>query len=284
MHGPKRAYLLTCLLMLSASPLLAEVTVPAPKPGFPVVDQANVIDQSTEAAISRLIVELEKKTTAEIAVLTVPSTDDEGIFNFTQRHFDLWKPGQAGKDNGVLITLAQAERKVRIHPGYGLEAVLPDSWCARTSETAAQQFFAQGQFSQGLAYMTSAVAQQIAADQGVTLQAGENMPAGGARRTNRQQRSPLSPCCMFAFIALIFGSSLFGRSARRGRYYNRWGGSGFGRGLLGGMLLHSMLGGTRRSGWGGGGGFGGGGFGGGGFGGGGFGGGMSGGGGGGASW
>ena len=62
----------------------------------------------------------------QIVVLTVPSLQGEDIDQFTIRVADQWKIGQKGKDNGVILVLAQAERKVRIEVGMGLQGVLPD--------------------------------------------------------------------------------------------------------------------------------------------------------------
>lgn len=36
------------------------------------------------------------------------------------------KIGQIGKDNGILLVVAPAERKIRLEIGYGLEGVIPD--------------------------------------------------------------------------------------------------------------------------------------------------------------
>ncbi|MCH8173431.1 MAG: TonB-dependent receptor plug domain-containing protein, partial [Proteobacteria bacterium] len=57
----------------------------------------------------------------------------QDFFGFVQRHAELWKLGTKGKDNGILIAFrsksATEKGDVRIHPGYGLEALMPDSWC-----------------------------------------------------------------------------------------------------------------------------------------------------------
>ena len=111
----------------NASSASAEVTVR--DPGTFVVDVAHVMDDMAERKLEGYLRELEQKTGTQVKVLTVPTTDGEDFFGFVQRHAELWKLGRKGLDNGVLVGMALQEREVRIHVGYGLEAVLPDSWC-----------------------------------------------------------------------------------------------------------------------------------------------------------
>lgn len=273
-------------LILGATAAHAEVTISA-SPAV-VVDQANVIDAATEQRISDLLIELRAKTTAEVKIITVQTTEDEDVFAFAQRHYDLWKLGAAGKDNGALIVLAIAQRQVRIHVGYGLEGDLPDIWCAAESEKVAKSYFSAGQYGSGLQALTNSVANKTAQAANIQLTRLTQSPAPPPKE-RRQRRSPQSQfvCCTLLIIAMLLGG--FGGGRRRGRHYRRWGGGGLLEGLFWGSVLSRTFGNSGRS-WGGGsgGGFGGfGGFGGGGFGGGGGfmgGGGFSGGGGGGASW
>ncbi|MFQ5780510.1 MAG: TPM domain-containing protein, partial [Nitrospiria bacterium] len=163
MHGKPLCCLvtgLTLFILLLPARLFGEVTVP--DPGRFVIDKAGLIDAGTEQQIEGWLRELEQKTTAQVKVLTVQTTDGEDFFGFVQRHAELWKLGQVKKDNGALIVLALKERQVRIHTGYGLEGVLPDSWAGSASRSAAGQFFKQGQFSEGLYRLTIAVANKVA--------------------------------------------------------------------------------------------------------------------------
>ena len=64
------------------------------RPSSYVSDMAGIIGSNEEKAINDLISELERKTTAEVAVLTLASTKPEDIHNFSMRVFDKWKPGK----------------------------------------------------------------------------------------------------------------------------------------------------------------------------------------------
>jgi uncharacterized protein len=97
-----------------------------PKPSGRVTDLANVIDAATEADLDRRIDQLEQKTSAEIAVVTVTSLGGTTVEDYAVRLFKEWGIGQAKQDNGVLVLVAPNEREMRIEVGYGLEGVLPD--------------------------------------------------------------------------------------------------------------------------------------------------------------
>ena len=164
--GVKSGMAVAVLLFL---PALSWGEVFVPDPGTYVVDVAGIIDPGIERQLEGWLRELEQKTTAQVKVLTVQSTQGEPFFSFVQRHADAWKLGRKGKDNGALIALALKERKVRIHTGYGLEGALPDSWAGSASRAVASQFFKQGQYSQGLFQLAVVTANQVADSQRVKL-------------------------------------------------------------------------------------------------------------------
>ncbi|HBW37336.1 MAG TPA: methanol dehydrogenase, partial [Desulfosporosinus sp.] len=66
--------LLVLFLLTIASPLRADNhPIPRPSSEFFVLDQANVLDQTTEQMIVRTSAALEQKTKAQIVVVTVKS-------------------------------------------------------------------------------------------------------------------------------------------------------------------------------------------------------------------
>ncbi len=161
--------LLAALLVLGAvaSFLSAEITIR--DPGTFVVDTAGIIDGTAERRLEGWLRELEQTTTAQVKVLTVETTGGEDFFSFVHRHANGWKLGQKDKDNGVLIVLALKERRVRIHTGYGMEVVLPDSWAESISRAVAGQYFKKGEYSEGLYRLTIAVANKVADSENVKL-------------------------------------------------------------------------------------------------------------------
>jgi len=258
------------LALCGTNPVAAEVTVP--DAGSYVVDRAGIVDDAVEQQLEGWLRELEQKTTAQVKVLTVSTIGGEDFFGFAQRHAEMWKLGRKGKDNGALIVVAMQERQVRIQVGYGLEPVLPDSWCGSLSRNVIAAAFKQARYSEGVHQGTVAVANKVADEANIRL---TGIPEFRYRRSPGAGTVVGGAGFSTLFVVMVILIAL----SRRRRNYSRWGG-GLAEGLFWGSIISNMLRGGRGSHWGGG--FGGGS--GGGFGGSFGGGGRFGGGGGGASW
>ncbi len=113
-------------LFVTALSATSAVAQTLPKPAGRVTDLANVIDAGTEADIAARLDQLERQTSSEVAVVTVPSLDGVPVDDYAVRLFKEWGIGQARQDNGVLVLVAPNEREMRIEVGYGLEGILPD--------------------------------------------------------------------------------------------------------------------------------------------------------------
>jgi uncharacterized protein len=245
--------------------------LPKTKPEGYVNDFAGVLSQPARDQLTALCTEVDQKTKAQIAIVTVKSLDGRPIADFAVDLATEWKVGPKQSDRGLLILLAPQERNCWTTVGYGLEPILPDGKTT-SFEREALPYLRDGNYDAALLLITRRNADVIAQDSGVTLSGTTSLPA--ARTAPREQRGN-GPSPIFIIILIIFLVSLVANLIRRG------GGRG-GRGPGSGWWVGPMIGGMM----GGGGGFGGGGFGGGSGGGGfgGFGGGSFGGGGGGVSW
>ena len=193
MRGSTSRFLpgLALVLSLAAPALLAPAAgaaVTVKDPGTYVVDTAGLIDAGTERRVEGWLRELEQKTTAQVKILTVPTTEGEDIVGFAQRHAEAWKLGRKGKDNGALIILTLKERRVRIHTGYGLEGVLPDSWAGTASRRVAADFFSKGKYAEGLLALTVATANRVADTARVKLTGAPDYRIRGGRRARDRHR------------------------------------------------------------------------------------------------
>jgi len=92
-----------------------------------VVDEANILDQATRAALTQKLADLETKTTDQLVVVTLKSLQGTSIEDFGVQLARRWRIGQKDKNNGVLLIVVPSERKVRIEVGYGLEGTLTDA-------------------------------------------------------------------------------------------------------------------------------------------------------------
>lgn len=96
-----------------------------------VIDEASLLTPEQRAELERKLEEIERSTSIQIVIATIPSLDGEPIEDYSVRMAQQWRIGQKGLDNGVVIVVAKAERKVRIEVGYGLESVIPDGLAGR---------------------------------------------------------------------------------------------------------------------------------------------------------
>ena len=255
-------YLLILLSALTPFSLYSQIEFPNPT-GF-VNDFANVLSPTVKNAMESLSRELKQKTVAEVVVVTVKSLNGMDYTDYAVRLFEKWRIGEKGKDNGILILNAVDARKIRIEVGYGLEGILPDGLVGEIRDKYLIPSLRQNDHDSGLSLGLAAIASIIAADAKVKLTGNYSALTQNRNQRGRKRGGGIG---IFKIMMLFFIiSSLLGRG-RKGRGRGRGG-------LLGGLLLMSMLGGGHRGFHSGGfgGGFGGGGFGG-------FGGGMGGGGG-----
>ena len=160
--GKSKLLLLTlfCVFVLSQTSIFGADRYPN-YTGY-VNDFASVLNSNEKSIITNLITELEKKTSAEIAIVTVPNIEGSEINIYKNGLFEKWKIGKKGKDNGVLIVLAMKERKVGIEVGYGLEGVLPDGLSGEIIRKQMVPNFKAGQFGKGFVNAVSAIATCIA--------------------------------------------------------------------------------------------------------------------------
>ncbi len=238
-----------------------------------VTDLAGIISAEKKASLEGLCTELEQKTGAQMAIVTVRSLEGESVETYAVDLFKQLGVGSKKDNRGVLLLLAPNERKYRIEVGYGLEPVINDAR-AGDAGRAMVPFLRQGDYSRAIETGAWQLAKYVADDSGVTLSGQPPAP----RTRNVDDGVRLNT--FWFILGLIIFFSAIGRlsSGRRGGS----GGSGCLWFLLG--MLASSSGRGSRGDWGGGG-FGGGSggwSGGGGFGG--FGGGSSGGGGASGSW
>jgi len=124
---------LFAFLLLAVVPAFALVL---PTLSGRVVDEANILDLATRAALTQKLADLEAKTTDQLVVVTLRSLQGTSIEDFGVQLARGWRIGQQGKNNGVLLIVVPSEHKVRIEVGYGLEGTLTDAVSKLVIESA----------------------------------------------------------------------------------------------------------------------------------------------------
>lgn len=228
---------LTSLLLLFSLALSSYAEPTFPKLSGRVVDQAGILSAGAERQIGALAEGHENATGNQVVVVTLPDLQGYAIEEYAVQLGRHWKIGQSKENNGVLLIVAQAERKVRIEVGYGLEGELTDAISSNIIHSIITPAFKQAKFEQGL----------FSGTQGIIDALGGQYKVREVRNKKSKKASPFWNFLMLVIFLWIWPS--------RGR-----------GGLLSGLLLGSVLSGGLRggssggsSGFGGGGGFSGGG-------------------------
>jgi uncharacterized protein len=275
--------LIACARAAWAQDARAYMTAPLPQPtGYYkyVSDTANAIDPATKERLAAILNNLKDRADIEFAVVTVPTTGDRPIFEYSLALARGWGIGsKEDEKNGLLLLVAVNDRKYQAQVSRHLEGDLPDSLIGEIERQRLTGPFRQGNYSQGLLDFVQTVVATLAEKRGFQLEGIDQRYAyhppvqqqRGPRTRGTQSSFGLCGCCVIGVIILIV-LSMFGRGGRRGGGGRGGGGGGWLSALLLANVLSNVAGGGRRSssGWGGFGGGGGGGssgWGGGGFGG-----------------
>lgn len=221
----RRLLLGISILLLLALPATA---LEIPKPAGYVNDHAGMISQTVKLKLEQFLRDFEKSDSTQITVLTIPTLDGEALEDYSLRVLDSWKVGQKGLDNGALLLIAKAERKIRIEVGYGLEGRLTDLLAGRIIDNEMSPNFKQGDVDAGVVGGVVAIAEAVRGEY-----------TGTGKTAGKKKKS--SP---FGFLFLLFFlGPLFGRFGGRRSGYRRsgmffggpfMGGGGFGGGSGGG--------------------------------------------------
>lgn len=232
--------ILAALIIISAPSLTAR---DFPSPGGYVNDFANVIPSEVETKIARIADEIEKATTVEVTVVTVPNLGSYGsIEEYAVDLFAEWGIGKRGEDNGMLLLLALQERRARIEVGYGLEGAFPDGLTGRIMDASMIPYFRNNDFATGFLKTVEGIAGIIEKEYGVELagisqtESAKYTPVSSA---SQLRRSPIYIIFILIFVfggrflwPLLFLGSMSRRSGRGG--FGSFGGGGGGFGGFGG--------------------------------------------------
>src|SRR5277367_1898972 len=135
------------------------------EPKFPalsgrVVDDANILSQTTKDDLTAKLAALEQKTSRQLVVVTIPSLQGYEISDYGYQLGRAWGIGQKTLNNGILLIVAPTEHKVRIEVGYGLEPILTDALSEVIIQTQILPKFRAGDFNGGVEAGVTALVQQ----------------------------------------------------------------------------------------------------------------------------
>jgi uncharacterized membrane protein YgcG len=103
------------------------------------------------------LAQLEKKTSVEIAVVTVSSLNGQDVETYTRGLATAWRVGKSGENNGVVFLVAPKERKMRIQTASGSRSVLTDSMADGIRDRFILPQFRRGDMAAGIVDGTSEI-------------------------------------------------------------------------------------------------------------------------------
>ena len=171
-----RSVFLLWLLVLSPLTSIAEKQFQFPRPQGWVNDFAKAIRAEAKKTMTDLCAEVDEKTHAQIAIVTISSTGQTPIADYATSLFNEWGIGHRDDNRGMLILLATSDHNWRIATGRGLESLFSDERVARIGAEMVPDL-KQKRYSEALLHATSEIAEIIAKERGVTLATIEKINA-----------------------------------------------------------------------------------------------------------
>ena len=186
-----RLLLLASLALLLAAPA-AWSAKEVPFLGARVNDLAGIVPPPLRERLETKLADLERRTGAQVAVLTVDSLEGDSIEDYAVRVFQTWKLGRKEVNDGVLFVVARQERRMRIEVGYGLEDRLTDARSRQILDDIVRPHFRAGNFGAGIEAGVDAIAAVI-----------EGAPLPAPRRDPARQIGSVVGILIFSLMFLV---------------------------------------------------------------------------------
>ncbi|TAG26925.1 MAG: YgcG family protein [Burkholderiales bacterium] len=193
--------LLACALL---APSLTTAQQPVPALTARVVDTAQILTTGEAGGIETQLARIEQERGSQIVVLLVNTTAPEDIASYANRVANAWKIGRRDVGDGVLIVIANEDRKLRIEVAKSLEGAIPDLAAKQIISTALAPALKQGQYAQGIEATIEQLDKRIS---------GENLPAPASSKDQAESKMQtlgfhLSDLMIFLFFAVPIGGAV----------------------------------------------------------------------------
>jgi uncharacterized protein len=121
--------------------------------------------------------------------------------------FAAWGIGKKGTDEGVLLLVAQKERKLRIEVGYGLEGTIPDGLAGEIIRNTITPHFREGRFAEGIEAGVAQIVETIARHMQIQIPAPESprLRTTAPEQDTRRWRLSSQATPVLLFLLLLVG-------------------------------------------------------------------------------
>ena len=144
-----RRYIAVIALVLVCLPVLSQDFVP-PRLTVYATDLTGTLSPGDLADLNARLRAFDDSTSTQVVFLMVPTIGNYAVEEAALKVAEENKIGRKGRDNGVLLFVAQDDRAIRIEVGYGLEGVLPDIICGQIIRNEIIPAFRAGDYSGGI--------------------------------------------------------------------------------------------------------------------------------------
>lgn len=168
---------------------------PLPRPEGFVNDFAEVIDDITQASLESKLTVLKANSKIEMAVVTIETTGDRDLFDYSLAVARGWGVGPpAGEGGGgLLLMFAVKDRKWRLQVSRGLEADLPDDVAGELGGVMTASL-REGNFGEAATRYADALIDRLAARRGFSMKHEEliiqGVPAEDSKTTATPEPTP----------------------------------------------------------------------------------------------
>lgn len=165
----------------------------------PVNDYAQLLTGNEAQELNDYLYSIDQNSDLQIAVLTIPSLENESIEDYSIRVAEQWKIGKKGKDSGIILLIAAQDRRVRIEVGYGLEGLVTDAQASRIIRSVIAPYFKNRAYGKGILLGVKNVA-------GLALQ-DESLISQAVNASDKPHEDSIPfPIVIFLIIIFLFGS------------------------------------------------------------------------------
>ena len=170
-----------------------------------VTDRAKMLSTEVVNDLNQELKRLDAATGNQILVITIPSLKGQDLIEVTEDYFKVNRPGQKGKDNGLILLIAKKERKIRIEVGYGLEEVIPDGKAGAIIREDIGPRFKAEDYNSGTIAGVKAIIQSIKPE----------YQFAGKLQVKPSKSKGIDDWVAYLLVAIAFGSILFAPRKKR---------------------------------------------------------------------
>jgi len=197
-----------------------------------VNDYASLLPEDDARRLEARLARFQTKTGHQFALLIVPSLGGLPLEEYSLKAAEAWRLGDKARDDGLLMVIAQQDRKMRIEVGYGLEGDIPDAIASRVIREVLRPAFQRGSYAYGVAAAFDVLIRAAGGD-------GEEPPQAPVqpRHTTHGGGGGIPFFLIVVVLFAIVNVLSRGSGRRRSGYFGPtggFGGGGFGGGGFGG--------------------------------------------------